>query len=818
MLEKHPNYARQVELEKKYSDASLVASQKMVINALEQGRFSDVAQGRILFAKAFEVSNEAMAKMINTTPKGNSTDNYVYKILSTLDADLVTMLGLRLMLNACTQQVNQRSVQGIMTKIGSAIESECLLANSDKINKQYTDKTVEYLDSRHTKDVKHRYRTFKTGAGKLGIDWDTWTSEFKGKVGAKIAGVIFDSTGLFTTMEIPVLRGNIHVLCPTPELEQHFKDVVDSAQALVKFPPMLLPPKDWKGQYNGGYVTDYYKRRAIMCSFKNNKLPVESSLWLKKGLSSPQATTLRNAMNKAQSVPYTVNTEVLTVLRKALAKGTGLMGLPNTAPTEPPKFPMKDGWDKVNASETDLEIFGEWKRRMAQWYTDDTQRKGRQIGLQNSSKYLNEFKDEPELYFPTYVDWRGRVYFRGVIQPQSNDAVKGCLNFAKGKRLGADGLFWLKVHVANCAGYDKHTPEIKAKWTEDNLQLIMEFVDNPLDIDPPEPDTAFTLLQAGLELKQALSMSNPQDFVSHVPVAMDATCSGLQHLSALTRDEQGAEYTNLTEALSDQKADIYTRVATTASTSYKDFVDDLVVLDYWKDKDITRTMAKKPVMTYVYGSTLLSTIDGLELDSHDMGYEPIFDEQGKPIYSTRALVTPIAKALRKGVETTVPKADEFMRYLKKRIGVKGNSSIDWVTPVGMPVCHWISKQTIKQMTIRALGITTVRYACWDTDSYDKNKARAGIVPNFVHSLDASHLCMVLDAFDGQILPIHDSLATHACDVGNMHTVIREQFYNLYSQYDFKKDFLEPNNLAFDDLPSTGKFDINRVKNSTFMFC
>ena len=75
--------------------------------------------------------------------------------------------------------------------------------------------------------------------------------------------------------------------------------------------------------------------------------------------------------------------------------------------------------------------------------------------------------------------------------------------------------------------------------------MIRDFINNPLDVDSPEPDTAFTLLQAGLALQDALSMEDATQYICRVPVAMDATCSGLQHLSALTRDTVGATYTNL---------------------------------------------------------------------------------------------------------------------------------------------------------------------------------------------------------------------------------------------------------------------------------
>jgi DNA-directed RNA polymerase len=54
------------------------------------------------------------------------------------------------------------------------------------------------------------------------------------------------------------------------------------------------------------------------------------------------------------------------------------------------------------------------------------------------------------------MDFRGRVY---PVPPHMNhmgaDINRGILEFAEGKTLGAEGLFWLKVHLANKIGKDK---------------------------------------------------------------------------------------------------------------------------------------------------------------------------------------------------------------------------------------------------------------------------------------------------------------------------------------------------------------------------
>src|SRR5204863_4625565 len=50
-----------------------------------------------------------------------------------------------------------------------------------------------------------------------------------------------------------------------------------------------------------------------------------------------------------------------------------------------------------------------------------------------------------------------------------------------------------------------------------------------------------------------------RDFRSHLPVSMDGTCNGYQHLSALGRDPIGGRATNLVPA--NEPQDIYQEVA-----------------------------------------------------------------------------------------------------------------------------------------------------------------------------------------------------------------------------------------------------------------
>ena len=111
---------------------------------------------------------------------------------------------------------------------------------------------------------------------------------------------------------------------------------------------------------------------------------------------------------------------------------------------------------------------------------------------------------------------------------------------------------------------------------------------------------------------------------------------------------------------------------------------------------------------------------------------------------------------------------------------------------------------------------------------DKNKQRNGLPPNYVHSLDSSHMLMSA----GQcykagltFAAVHDSYWTHAGSVETMNRTLREQFVQLHSpalleelaksfrdrypDVDWDQEDLRP--------PPRGELDLDLVKESTYFF-
>ena len=82
-------------------------------------------------------------------------------------------------------------------------------------------------------------------------------------------------------------------------------------------------------------------------------------------------------------------------------------------------------------------------------------------------KVAQSYRNIEKIYFPTNLDFRGRIY---PIPPHlnhiGNDVCRSLLKFSKKKPLTNRGVRWLKIHVANKLGNDKVSFDDRVAYTE----------------------------------------------------------------------------------------------------------------------------------------------------------------------------------------------------------------------------------------------------------------------------------------------------------------------------------------------------------------
>jgi DNA-directed RNA polymerase, mitochondrial len=104
------------------------------------------------------------------------------------------------------------------------------------------------------------------------------------------------------------------------------------------------------------------------------------------------------------------------------------------------------------------------------------------------------------------------------------------------------------------------------------------------------------------------------------------------------------------------------------------------------------------------------------------------------------------------------------------------------------------------------------------------RQKSAFPPNFVHSLDSTHMLLTAEKMDALGLPfaaVHDSYWAHAGAVDDMNTALREAFVELYSQpvlEDLHRGLqLRFPQIEFPPVPDRGALDLQKVRESAYFF-
>ena len=167
---------------------------------------------------------------------------------------------------------------------------------------------------------------------------------------------------------------------------------------------------------------------------------------------------------------------------------------------------------------------------------DDTNRS------EGVSKFNSKLRDMAKEYStkPFYFEWnydkRGRIYSKGyLINVQSNEYGKALLRFYCPREVSSRGNEWLLIDIANAYGLDKANWETRLQWTRDNLETIL----NSSSLEATASDKLL-FKQAVKEYKYYLQTGKSRQIVR-----LDATASGYQLMSVITRDEKAMEMLNV---------------------------------------------------------------------------------------------------------------------------------------------------------------------------------------------------------------------------------------------------------------------------------
>ena len=746
--------------------------------------------------------------------------------LRALPVDVAAVIAIRECIRLCTSPETHVHVQDLTFNIGKLWELEVRIRQAEEVNPMYMQKVHDQVKENCTRDYGHLRRLYGVAVDRV----------FKGTLDlslTKAEMVQIGKFGLDACYEagmVEVVRGTnkngttvAYVLAQEIDEFLHGYTHNDVQNLISKEETrMICPPDPWTNLTDGGYLSLRRKMAAPLLNVRKLRKGVRQAV--ADAFTAEKMPLVFSAGNYLQSVAFGMHGPTRDAIVRVWQSGGNVMGVPPTRGPVKPAFPYSPEWVKEGATEEELAVFNRWKRSCAAFYEAMREWRGRVREVGSFVKATRE-ADGP-YWFPTYFDSRGRWYYRGLPNPQGSDLAKAVLHFHEKKPLGISGIFWLKVHIANSYGFDKERNEDRAAWTDANWSRIEAALDAPEDHpDVWGKDAPWCMFAAAWELREAKRSQNPAAYCTGIPVHMDATCSGLQHFSALLRDPVGGLYVNLNDPeMVGPKQDIYSRVAKQAMLAIEaDMASDdeaLAAMAAWcYSVGIPRSLAKKPVMTYVYGATLRGTAEHIEtvLESEvlpDKGISWPDPNRTFPVCMY------LAKKLFQGIAATVPAAAEAMRWLQDVAKRQPEGErMTWHTPTGFWVQHDYQDYTDQRVKLNSCGVLHTWIREWNEGTRPHSMQNA-ISPNFVHALDSSHLTMVVNAMAQDslsVVAIHDSFGTHPCDVDAMHVHIRKEFVRLYSRPNLLTEFLwEVGGIH--EPPARGTLDLSAVLDSEFMFC
>ena len=378
-------------------------------------------------------------------------------------------------------------------------------------------------------------------------------------------------------------------------------------------------------------------------------------------------------------------------------------------------------------------------------------------------------------------------------------------------------------------GNDKVSLDDREKWSYDNLDWIKLCAEDPISNRQWEDaDSPFQFLSFCDEWKRYHDTGD--GFVSHIPVNVDGSCNGLQIYSLLLRDKVAGKLVNCIP--SDEPQDIYQLVADEVIKTLKikaEEGDDLA--KKWLQYGVKRSTCKRPIMTICYGSTRYSCTDFVVEDltkRKDKGEMHPFDDMFKP-------ATYLSKIIWSSIGENLKSARQGMDFLQgiAKVIAKTGQPIHWTTPVGFPVFQFYPEMKSKRIKSNLMGEVIMPQIKEETEGTDKLRTRNAAAANYVHSLDSACMIRTVNIAKEKGITnfcnVHDSFATHACDIDKLNESIREAFVEIFNEDLFGKLKKDASLLVkdtekgeeivkkFPEVPENGDLELALLHQSKFFF-
>ena len=540
-----------------------------------------------------------------------------------------------------------------------------------------------------------------------------------------------------------------------------------------------------------------------------------------KRLAQQDLTSEYACLNALQHTEWRVNQNILKVIRHMWDNGQEVGKLPAREDIPLPNYHFSKEPSEMN--EEEKATFRIWSRKRAEIYSNNNRSVSKRIQVERTLQIAEQFAKYDRFYYVWQNDFRSRKYASSTfLSPQSADWSKSLLEFGYSMPINNwDDARWLCIHGANLYGNDKITLDKREAWAWDYVDEAHRIVDNPYDNQAwLDADKPFQFLAWCYEMS-ALAKQG-WGYHTRLPVSADGSCNGLQHLSAILRDEVGGKATNLVP--SELPQDIYTQVANQAIQRIQ--AEDTEIGRKCLEFGIDRKLAKRPVMIVPYSGTKHACRTYIEDAIKDKIKEGVPNIFGDDLFTVTHY---LAGHIWDSISGVIVSARKVMDYVKSVGDVYSgmNRHMEWVTPTGWIVMQQYSEVQQKRIKTHINGdVVSLSFPKDKEDTINKQRTGLGSSPNFIHSLDASAMTRTINKATQvgivDFAMVHDSYGTHSSMMPQLSSILREEFVNMYEEHDVLDELRQHaiKTLGTEDVPlppSMGNLDIRNVLKSDYFF-
>lgn len=787
-------------------------------------RFTETSAGaRLLRVYLSQVSAEIAHKVSAPFVGRKGPKRMHLKLLKGIDFDKLAMFTLYRVIECVYKPA---SITRVAASIGQMVEDELRFSQFEIELPDYYNAVIRDLDHRHSTQYRHRHRVLVSTMNEKEVEWHSWSNEIHVGVGLILLGAAESGSDLIQRGR----KGQSATIEPTQEVIDWIEKHDESIEVMLPDRmPCIREPNDWVDWKDGGFYTSRLRGLTPLVKTRSGQQrDTQAPL-----LDTACMPTVLNSVNAMQRTSWSINRPILEIVREVWDRGLEI-GMPRSQPFEIPTAPLGEDQKPGDLSGVAKLRFDEWKAEARTLHGLESERKAALMSVVRAMRMASRLEHLELLWMVYQLDFRSRTYTTtSGVSPQGSDVSKALLEFGEAKMLGKRGWYWFKVHGANKYGYDKEDYDDRIKWVEDRAASIIAAGTDPMgNADVwKDADKPFQFLAWCIEYSNAVrTAGGPERFMSRLPVALDGSCNGLQHFSAMLRDPVGGKSVNLLPGR--KPADIYQDVADVATARLQELLTNPAHEHYalaanWMELfrrlskgKMGRKVAKKPVMTLPYGSTLQTCTQSV----HGWYLEQKVDFFPKNTAFKHSVF--LSKILWDSIGKVVIAARAAMDWLQKcaRILAKADEPIIYVNPLGFPMVQFSPKMEQTRIEAQIGGRLQIQLRK-EIPGVDMYKAASGSSPNLVHDIDGTHMHMVVEEGSKRGMThfamIHDDFGVHACYIDEWHEIIRDKFIELHGECNILEDFKEQQEartgVELPPIPQVGNLDLNQVRKSLFFF-